>query len=121
MLLSAVPEAALAGQWYRCKLTGKTRETSCCHKTAAAEREAPRAEVTRTPCCDLVRNEPRAVTARTESRTELRAPIPYADVALVAAISIETPSSYARVPFERATAPPPPGGPIYIRHSSFLL
>lgn len=120
LLLTALPQAALAGQWYRCRYSGETRTTCCC---GAAEKpdEVAGAEVRRTSCCDLVRNHPQAVNAQVESRREVRVPLgplalhPAPAHALVAAAP-----AHELWPIERATAPPQPV-PAYLRHSSLLL
>ena len=119
VLVAAVPEAALAGQWYRCTYTGKTRDTCCC--PAEARDEAPRSELKRSPCCDVLRNEPTAVVARTESRGDLRN---HATVGLAIASSADvvTLREVGRAPTDlRATAPPGARDPIYIRYASLLL
>lgn len=118
VLLAAAPQAALAGQWYRCAYTGKTRDTCCC--PAKAKDDAPRSEVKRKPCCDLLRNEPSVVTARTESPAEVRSqPAP---VAVAPADVVPVARDLGAAPIEqRATAPPRARDPIYIRHASLLL
>lgn len=118
VLLAAVPEAALAGQWYRCTYTGKTRDTCCC--PAEARDQAPRSELRRKPCCDLLRNEPTAVPARTESLAELRGqPGPVA-VALADVVPVVRQVRGAPIE-QRATAPPRARDPIYLRYASLLL
>jgi len=118
VLLAAVPEAALAGQWYRCTYTGKTRDTCCC--PAEAGDEAPRSELKRKPCCEVLRNEPSVVAGRTESRAELRSqPGP---VAVAPADVVPVVREVRCAPVEqRATAPPRARDPIYLRHASLLL
>lgn len=118
VLLAAVPEAALAGQWYRCTYTGKTSDACCC--PAEARDEVPRSELKRSPCCDLLRNEPSVVTATTESRAELRSqPTPVPDAL---ADMVPVARDLRTGPIEqRATAPPRARDPIYIRHASLLL
>jgi len=118
VLLAAAPQAALAGQWYRCTFTGETRDTCCC--PAEARDDAPRSEVKRSPCCDLLRNEPSVVTARAESGAELGSlPGP---VAVILADVVPAVRDLRAAPIEqRATAPPRARDPIYIRHASLLL
>lgn len=118
VLLAAAPDAALAGQWFRCTYTGKTRDTCCC--PAEARDDAPRSALKRSPCCDLIRNEPNAVVARTESRAELdRQP---QSVAVVRADLVPVVREAGGATIEqRATAPPGIRDPIYIRHASLLL
>lgn len=119
VLVAAAPEAALAGQWYRCAYTGKTRDTCCC--PAQARDEAPRSQLERPPCCDLLRNEPTAVVARSESRADLRDQAPAGLPVALPAAPFETPEA-RRAPVERrATAPPGAPDPIYLRHASLLL
>jgi len=118
VLVAAVPDAALAGQWYRCAYTGKTRDTCCC--PAEARDDVPRSELKRKPCCDLLRNEPSVVAARTESRAELHSqPGP---VAVAPADVVPVVRQVRGAPIEqRATAPPRARDPIYLRHASLLL
>jgi hypothetical protein len=121
VLLAAAPEAALAGQWYRCRYSGETRTACCCGDAVHRESGPPRSEVKRASCCDVLRNEPRVVTARAESRSDLCAPMQELGVALAPTLIIDVERRVARAPAERATAPPRPSGPLYIRHSSLLL
>lgn len=119
-LLAAVPEAAFAGRWYRCRYTGET-STSCCCRKEPASCEPVQAQATRADCCDLLRRDPTAITARTGSRTELgAAAIAVAPVPAPAPIA-ELAPGLVREPAERATAPPRVVEPLYLRHSSLLL
>ena len=119
VLVAAVPEAALAGQWYRCTYTGKTREACCC--PAEARDEVSQSELKRSPCCDVLRNEPTVVVARSESRADLG---DHAVIGVPIALSADVvvPREARSAPVElRATAPPGARDPIYIRHASLLL
>jgi hypothetical protein len=118
VLLCAVPQAAFAGQWYRCRYTGETRTTCCCQKQ---QHECDQARVSRADCCDLLHQDPSVVSARTEPRTDLQVWFRAVAVVSPAVVAEEPTPSGARVPFERATAPPLHVQPLYIRHSSFLL
>ena len=119
VLVAAVPEAALAGQWYRCSYTGKTGDSCCC--PAEARDEAPRSELKRSPCCDLLRNEPAVVVARTESRAELPDHAPVGLPVALAATMVVAREAPCVVVELRATAPPGSRDPIYLRHASLLL
>ncbi len=119
VLIAAAPEAALAGQWYRCTYTGKTRDACCC--PAEARDEVPRSELKRSPCCDLLSNEPTAVVARSESRAELPDHAPAGMPVALASVAVMTRAARS-APIElRATAPPGARDPVYIRHASLLL
>jgi hypothetical protein len=119
VLLTAAPQAALAGQWYRCRYSGVTRKSCCCGEKA--QREPPRqAEVRRSSCCDVLRNHPRVVNARAEASAERVTPAMPRAVHPVAAHALVLVRGYELDPIERATAPPP-ATPAYIRHSALLL
>ena len=119
VLIAAAPEAALAGQWYRCVYTGTTRDACCC--PAEARDETPRSELKRTPCCDVLRNEPAAVVARSESRADLADHAPAGMPMALASAAVATRAPRC-APIElRATAPPGARDPVYIRHASLLL
>lgn len=119
--LAAVPAAAFAGQWYRCRYSGATSTTCCCGDEAHKESGLPRSEVKQASCCDVLRNNPRVVTARAESRIDVRAPVLQLDVALAPGANLDFPSRVSVAPAQRATAPPSRSEPLYIRHSSLLL
>ncbi len=120
-LLAAVPQAAFAGQWYRCRYTGETRGTCCCPKQALQECEAAPAQVTRADCCDVFRRDPSVVSARSESRSELRVTVAQVEVALAPVHVAHLATGLTQAPAQRATAPPVRVEPLYIQHSSFLL
>jgi hypothetical protein len=118
-LLAAVPQAAFAGQWYRCRYTGETRSSCCCGEPSEQDERTP--TVARADCCDLLRTLPTAMTARPEAgRAELA---PLAPVGLAAALpqlGLQAPG-LTRAPLARATAPPPRAAPLYLRNASLLL
>lgn len=118
-LVAAVPQAAFAGQWYRCRYTGETRSSCCCGERSQENDCAP--TVARADCCDVLRTLPTAMSARPEAgRAE---PAPLAPVALAAALpqlGLQAPG-LARAPIARATAPPPRAAPLYLRNASLLL
>lgn len=121
VLVAAVPDAALAGQWYRCTFTGTTRDTCCCPEKSG-DGETPRPELKRASCCQVLRNQPTAVAARTESRAELCNHA--AQIHLMAAPAdvdtiVRDPSPVAID--QRATAPPAAREPLYLRHAALLL
>lgn len=119
VLLTAAPQAALAGQWYRCRYSGKTRKSCCCGEKAQSD--PPRqAEVKRSSCCDVLRNHPRVVNARTEAGAERVGPATLLAVRPVPAHALVLVRGYELDPIQRATAPPP-AAPAYIRHSALLL
>lgn len=123
ILLTAVPQAAFAGEWFRCRYDGETRSTCCCGEGEHKETGAPSAEMRRTPCCDVLRNEPRAMSARAEGRGDVR-PTTASTQAAIAPRSIDVVIVAADVswaPAARATAPPGPGQPLYLSNSSLLL
>ena len=126
VLLNAVPQAALAGQWFRCRHDGETRSTCCCGNAAPEDGAARGPELRRTPCCDVLRNEPAAMTARPETRGDVRVATATGQAAGLPAspASIDALSAAARMacgPAPRATAPPGIGQPLYLSHSSLLL
>lgn len=123
VLLIAAPQAAFAGDWFRCRYDGETRSSCCCRSGEHEESGSPGAEVRRTQCCDVLRNELLVVSARAEGR---------GDIDLVTASTREAvaPSSVDEivvvaegswVPVARATAPPRLGQRLYLSHSALLL
>lgn len=121
VLVAAVPDAALAGQWYRCTFTGTTRDTCCCPEKAV-ENDVPRSEVKRASCCDVLRNAPTALAARTEARAELRDDAAQLQLVVAPADVIAVVREQSPVAIDqRATAPPAPRDPLYIHHASLLL
>jgi len=116
-LVAAVPQAAFAGQWYRCRYTGETRSTCCC-----AERDQPSEgsrTVSRADCCELRRTDPTSIDALGQRAGELD--LPSSSVALVPPpLELGAPEP-VRAPIARATAPPEPGEPVYLLLSSLLL
>ena len=115
VLLAAVPQAAFAGQWYRCRYTGKTQTTSCC-----PERERPADTVSRADCCELRRTDPSALDALAPRDAELVVPSVAVAAASPPLIDLGMPEP-VRAPITRATAPPGPGAPVYLVFSSLLL
>jgi len=113
-LVAAVPQAAFAGQWYRCRYTGKTHATSCC-----AEREQPADTVSRADCCELRRTEPGTLAALGPRDGEIVV-LPVAILAVAPQLDLGAPEP-VRAPIARATAPPGPGAPVYLVFSSLLL
>jgi hypothetical protein len=118
-ILAAVPQAAFAGQWYRCRYTGETRSSCCCGESSQEDERTP--TVARADCCDLIRTLPTAVSARAEaSRTELAPLAPVAPAAALLHLGLQAPG-LTRAPIARATAPPPRAAPLYLRNASLLL
>ena len=120
VLLAAVPQAAFAGQWYRCRYTGETR-TSCCCTKAPPDSDPAQPQMTGADCCDSFRSDPAAMTARTEPPAELRVAAVHLAVATVPAHVVDLAAGIVQSPLERATAPPLRDEPLYLRHSSLLL
>lgn len=119
VLVTLVPQAALAGDWYRCG--DRKVRASCCCPGASKRSEAPSApaKLQRSLCCDLIRNEPRSLQARTEpSGSRPAAPDLIAVVAPLQPIC--TSRATSPVPAARATAPPGPE-PLYLAHAALLL
>lgn len=124
LLVTLLPQAALAGEWYRCRADRKVRDACCCPATPASEKggaTAERPELRRTDCCDVIRSEPRALKGRAETASGARStgselvgvtsPLPRLGVAAGRACALAA----------RATAPPLGLAPIYLRHASLLL
>jgi hypothetical protein len=122
VLAVLLPQAALAGEWYRCRADSRLRESCCCPAAAQqGQLGGATAELHRTPCCTLLRVEPRALQARTEPTSGSRASAP-APVALPASPSaIPARDSRVLAMAARATAPPRGLEPLYLRHASLLL
>lgn len=114
-LVAAIPQAAFAGQWYRCRYTGETRSTCCCSDRA----QPPAGTVSRADCCDLLRTPPTTIDARAERGGEL--------VVQPAAVAVIPPRvdlaalEPVRAPIARATAPPERSTPLYLLVSSLIL
>ena len=123
VLLTAAPQAALAGDWFRCRYTGETRPTCCCGGSAHTSSGPAEPEVRRTTCCELLHNEPRADSASAEALGELRAPIGQFAVLPVAACSIAAgvAGSHSSSPTELRLPPLGRGQPLYLALSSLLL
>jgi hypothetical protein len=119
-LLAAVPQAAFAGKWYRCRYTGETRDACCCPQKKQAEPPA-QAQVTRAECCDVLRRDPHVVSARSDAGRELRAALVLPALAPAALHAPTSSGDLVQAPAERATAPPRILQPLYLRHSSLLL
>ena len=120
MLAILLPQAALAGEWYRCRGDSRVRQSCCCPPASRGEarREAP--ELRRTACCDLLRVEPQALQARTEptsSRAYALAPL------ALPSWPADSGAGEARVLAlaARAAAPPLRSEPLFLRHASLLL
>jgi hypothetical protein len=121
VLVAAVPDAALAGQWYRCTYTGATRDTCCCPDEGKRS-ESAQPGIQRADCCDLLRNQPTTTPARVEARADLSDRAAPALVALPARVALLATAEERAAPRDRrATAPPPPREPVYIRHAALLL
>jgi hypothetical protein len=121
VLVAAVPDAALAGQWYRCTYTGTTRDTCCCPDEGKRS-ESPQPGIQRADCCDLLRNQPTTRPARVEARADLSDRAAPALVALPPRVALDDTASGRSAPLDqRATAPPRPREPVYILHAALLL
>jgi len=116
-LVAAIPQAAFAGQWYRCRYTGETRSSCCCsHRDQASEGSRT---VSRSDCCELRRTDPSTVDALGQRAGEIV--VPSASVAVIPPrLDLGAPEP-VRAPIARATAPPEPGAPVYLLVSSLLL
>lgn len=124
VLLIAVPQAAFAGEWFRCRYDGETRSSCCCREGEHEESGSPSAEMRRTPCCDVLRNEPLAMSARAEGRGDIGLAMASTQAAVAPrsiddAIVVAAEVSWMLA--ARATAPPRLGQPLYLSHSSLLL
>jgi len=123
VLVTAAPQAAFAGEWFRCRYDGETRATCCCADRAEDACGAPRAEMRRAACCDVLRTEPTAMSARPEARGDARLGTALAQAALapasIAAVAPAARESWA--PASPRAAPPGLGRAIYLSHSSLLL
>jgi len=116
-LVAAIPQAAFAGQWYRCRYTGETRSSCCCADRAQTNDGA--CAVSRADCCELRRTDPSTVTALGQRSGELL--IPSAPVAVLPPPLALGALQPVRAPTARATAPPERGAPVYLLLSSLLL
>jgi hypothetical protein len=123
VLLTAAPQAALAGEWFRCRYTGETRPACCCGERAQESSGPEQPELRRSSCCEVLHNEPRAESACAEIRGELRASIvPVAVVpALAGLIAAGIASGHRISPNDREAAPPGRSQPLYLTLSSLLL
>ena len=118
-----VPQAALAGTWYVCGQDRIARQSCCCpSETPSPERARPTApEIRRAACCDVLSRGPREQVARVElASVRVPAPTPFATPAHAATLP-DRALAVAAEPAARATAPPAPPEPIYLRHASLLL
>jgi hypothetical protein len=116
-LVAAIPQAAFAGQWYRCRYTGETRSSCCCTDRGQASDGA--AAVSRADCCELRRTDPSTIDALGQQGGEIV--VPSVMVAVVPPrLDLGAPHP-ARTPIARATAPPERGAPVYLLVSSLLL
>jgi hypothetical protein len=120
VLAILLPQAALAGEWYRCRGDSRVRQSCCCPPASECEARREAAELRRTACCDLLRVEPRALQARTEpTSSRTHAPVPLALPSRPADLG----AGEARVLglAARAAAPPLRSQPLFLRHASLLL
>jgi len=116
-LVAAIPQAAFAGQWYRCRYTDETRSSCCCADRAGEDDGA--CAVSRADCCELRRTDPSTVDALGQRAGEIV--VPSASVAVIPPrLDLGAPEP-VRAPIARATAPPEPGAPVYLLVSSLLL
>lgn len=117
VLLTLVPQAVLAGEWYRCRFSGVTRSDCCCsereHRT-----EPPERELRGTSCCDVLRNDPSSVSARNESRAALRAPAAQVQD-VIAAPRPRVAVAVTKIELERAVSGR--GPPLILLKQSFLI
>ncbi len=116
-LVAAIPQAAFAGQSYRCRYTGQTHATSCCPESGPA-RDVD-ARVSRAECCELLRTDPSTLDALGPRDGETVIPS-LAIPAIAPQLDLGAPAP-ARSPIARATAPPEPRDPAYLLFSSLLL
>jgi hypothetical protein len=123
VLAILAPQAALAGEWVFCRYAQVTRDSCCCPVRGDGERrvdreDAPGPELRPSPCCDVVRGEPRYDVARVEPTARPTS------ITVVAAIEPIAPPPEARVAAVAGWATAPPSvrpDPIYLRHASLLL
>lgn len=123
VLAILAPQAALAGEWVFCRYAQVTRDSCCCPADADGQRRADREDAPGpafrpSPCCDVVRGEPRYSVARVEPTVRP------ASMVMVVAIEPIAPPPEARVAAVAGWATAPPAirpDPIYLRHVSLLL
>ncbi len=123
VLVTLLPQGALAAAWHQCGDERVLRSSCCCPGGEAEGKEAapPQSELRRAPCCDALTRVPRGASARLQSSIASRLPGPFLALPARAALSAPPAGAESPAPALRATAPPAPPDPIYLRHESLLL
>lgn len=126
VLVMLLPQVALASAWYQCRHDRVVRHSCCC--PAASRERSPESrpaapELRRASCCDILTSQTREGVARAElaPSSRVRAPLLLAVIAASPATVASSPGIGSPAPTMRATAPPAPPDPIYLRHASLLL
>jgi hypothetical protein len=121
VLVTLLPQGALAAAWHQCGEQRVLRASCCCPDGEDAQQKPPQSELRRALCCDLMSRAPGGVTARLEPRAASRLSGPLLALPAVAATAPVATGTESPAPALRATAPPAPPDPIYLRHASLLL
>ncbi|HKE20559.1 MAG TPA: hypothetical protein VKB80_37050 [Kofleriaceae bacterium] len=126
VLVMLLPQVALASAWYQCRHDRVVRHSCCCpagSRERAPESRPPGPELRRASCCDILTRQTREGVARAElaPSSRVRGPLLLAILAPrppgdAPSLGIASPA-----PALRATAPPAPPDPIYLRNASLLL